>query len=101
MSIVFRKLDQSIFILNKKGQATCLACLGMEKTGTSTTTFLFSFLYMRSSKCKMKKLLLITHSHLCVTCMCMHMRKKNMFPSSCLFKNTSLVNTISKQGGKM
>jgi len=66
MSIVFRKLDQSTFTLNKKGQATCLVCLGMQKTGTSTTTFLLSFLCMRSSKCKMKKLLLVTHSCLCV-----------------------------------
>lgn len=67
MSIVFKKLDQSIFTLTKKGQAACLACLGMEKTGTgSTTTFLLSFLYTRSSKRKMKKLLLVTHSCLCV-----------------------------------
>lgn len=66
MSTVFRKLDQTIFTLNKEGQVTCLACLGMEETRTSTTTFLLSFIYMRSSKWKMKKVLLVTH--LCVTC---------------------------------
>lgn len=77
MSIVFRKLDQSIFTLNKEGQVTCLACLGMEETRTSTTTFLLSFIYMRSSKWKTKKVLLVTHSHLCVKCI--HKSKKYAF----------------------
>lgn len=78
MSIVFRKLDQSIFALNKKGQATCLACLGVEKTQTSTTTFLLSFLYMRSSRCKMRKLLLVTYLYLCIKCM--YMRERCFLP---------------------
>lgn len=85
MSIVFGKLDQSIFTLNKKGQATSLACLGMGKIGTSTATFLLSFLYMRSSKYKTKKLLLVTHSCLCVTSMCMHKRETKRNVSFQLF----------------
>lgn len=79
MSIVFRKLDQSIFTLNKKGQATCSACLGIKKNGTSTTTFLVSFLHMRSLKCKMKKLLLVTHS--CFVYVYAHEREEEKYVS--------------------
>lgn len=46
MSIVFRKLDQSIFTLNKKGQVTCLACVGMEKAEQVPQLF-FSVIYIR------------------------------------------------------
>lgn len=45
MSIVFRKLDQSIFTLNKEGQVTCLACLGMEET-EQVLQLSFSVLYI-------------------------------------------------------
>lgn len=76
MSIVFRKLDQSIFTLNKKGQPTCVACFGMEKTQTSTTTFSLLFLYKGSSKYTTKKLLLITRPCLRVTCLCTQTREK-------------------------
>lgn len=80
MSIVFRKLDQSISTLNKKGQPACWACFGMEKTGTSPTTFLLSFLYLRSSKYTKKKLLLVTLPCVCVTCMYMQPREKCFRP---------------------
>lgn len=42
------------------------------------------------------------HSSVCVCNMYVHATKREMFPSSCcLFKNISLVNTVSNGGGKV